>query len=485
MNIKMFQRGILSVGTVCLISCSVFISPALAKKDKNNFPADKSGMEQVSEAPLVGGEVVDARKSVLATISHHPQIKALQENRQAAEHDVSRARSGWLPRVDARGGIGYEQWSDETTRNRLGSQNSHSYYLRREGSVIFQQNLWDGLATWNRVEMGQATLDSVENRLIDNTEALSLDAIRAHIEIYRQRRIVALSERNVKNHRDILESQKQRQRLGASSLADVTQTESRLARAQSTLADNVSALEIAMANYKHLTGNQPTELLPVPIPAGSYPSLDAALASSRINNPKVKATLADIRSVDAQKELGKANFHPQIYIDGGPIYRWHAESSESVSWGNAVMLRVSWNLFDGLYDWYNLKGNKARLRQSRQSLLETYESLTEETESTWSQLISAHEQARFFTNAVEYSTQTRDMYLEQFNLGQRSLLDVLDSENELFSSSIQLVTAEQNEIAAQYRLLALGGELLKEFQIDRAEYIVNTDERAQREGVDD
>ena len=156
-----------------------------------------------------------------------------------------------------------------------------------------------------------------------------------------------------------------------------------------------------------------------------------------------------------------------------------------MSWGNAVMLRVSWNLFDGLYDWYNLKGNKARLRQSRQSLVETYESLTEETESTWSQLISAHEQARFFTNAVEYSTQTRDMYLEQFNLGQRSLLDVLDSENELFSSSIQLVTAEQNEIAAQYRLLALGGELLKEFQIDRAEYIVNTDERAQRENVDD
>lgn len=488
MNIKIFKKEALSILGMAVILGSICASPALAQKAKNGSPsAANESMEQIiADGPApVGGDIVDAKQSVMATIGHNPQIKALQENRQAAEHDVSRARSGWLPRIDARGGIGYEQWSDETTRNHLGSQGPRSYYVRREGSVILQQNLWDGLATWNRVEMGQATLDSVENRLIDNTEALSLDALRAHIEIYRQRRIVALSERNVQNHKDILESQQQRQRLGASSLADVTQTESRLARAQATLADSRSSLEIAMANYKYLTGKEAADLLPVPIPSGAYPSLDAALASARNNNPKIKATMADIRSVDAQKELGKANFHPQIYIDGGPVYRWHTESSETMSWGNAVMLRVSWNLFDGLYDWYNLKGNKARLRQARQGLVETYESLTEETESTWSQLISAHEQARFFTNAVEYSAQTRDMYLEQFNLGQRSLLDVLDSENELFSSSIQLVTAEQNEVAAQYRLLALGGELLKEFNIDRAQYMIDTDNRARNEGTDD
>lgn len=490
MNIKILKRETIAVLAVVFILGSAFISPALAKKTKNNFSDSKNVAERAIDpatepASMASGEIVGVKQSVVATIGHHPQIKALQENRQAAVHDVSRARSGWLPRIDARGGIGYEQWSDDVTRDHLGSQGPNGYYLRREGSVILQQSLWDGLATWYRVDMGQATLDSVESRLLDNTEALSLDAIRAHVEIYRQRRIVALSERNVQNHRDILESQQQRQRLGASSLADVTQTESRLARAQSTLADSRSNLEVAMANYKHLTGQTPAELLAVLGPAGAYPSLDAAMASARNNNPKIKAAMADIRSVDAQKELGKANFHPQIYIDGGPIYRWHAESSESLSWGNAIMLRVSWNLFDGLYDWYNLKGNKARLRQSRQLLVDTYESLAEETESTWSQLISAHEQARFFANAVEYSGQTRDMYLEQFNLGQRSLLDVLDSENELFNSSMQLVTAEQNKITAQYRLLALGGELLKEFEIDRAEYVVNTDLRAQREGVDD
>ena len=140
------------------------------------------------------------------------------------------------------------------------------------------------------------------------------------------------------------------------------------------------------------------------------------------------------------------------------------------------MLRGNWNLFNGGYDWFNVKGDKARARQSRQELSGLLDSLAEETTATWSQLVSAQEQARHFANAVQYSTKTRDMYLEQFNLGQRSLLDVLDSENELFSSSIQLVTAQQNVTAAKYRLLALGGDFLSAFNLDRTALAVKTDD---------
>jgi adhesin transport system outer membrane protein len=81
--------------------------------------------------------------------------------------------------------------------------------------------------------------------------------------------------------------------------------------------------------------------------------------------------------------------------------------------------------------------------------------------------VSAREQTKFFSIAVGNNTQTRDAYLQQFNIGQRSLLDVLDSENELYSSSLQLVTSRLNEIGAMYRLKALGGELIAAFGIDK------------------
>ncbi len=426
------------------------------------------------------------KDSVLSTISFNPDIKAFQEYRQAAVHDVSRARSGWLPRVDARAGWGYEQWSSKETRHHKQyghSQNDYDFYERGEASIVLQQTIWDGFATYSRYQIGTTRLDSATSRLLDNTEAASLDAVLAHIEIYRQRRLVSLSELNVQNHKDILASQEERQRLGASSVADVTQTRGRLARAQASLAETRSALEVALASYKRLTGKEAGELeAPYP-PDNAYPSMESVLADSVIKNPKVKALEADVKTAQATKELDKAPFHPQIYLEIGPAYTWQAQSSETYDWGTGIMLRGVWNLFNGFYDYYNVKGDLARMRQAKQQLSTQQENLSRETATTWSTLVSAREQAKFFAVAVDNNTQTRDSYLQQFNVGQRSLLDVLDSENELYSSSIQLVTARMNDIAAQYRLKALGGEMLLCMGIDRHTLNVDTDELAVRTGA--
>lgn len=427
-------------------------------------------------APAAAADFTSMRDTVKATVAFNPNVKAFQEYRQAAEHDLKRARSGWFPRVDARAGYGIEQWSDPTTRgNSRGSQDRRTYYGRSEASLTISQTIWDGLDTLNRVRIGKSRLDSADSRLFDNAEGLGLDAVLAHIEVYRQRRIVALAELNVKNHNSILASQYERHSSGASTLADVTQTQSRLARTEASLAESRSALEVAMANYKRLTGKEPGQVETPNSPVTAYPSLETALASCQTLNPKVEALKSDIRTADAQFQLDRAAFHPNIYLEAGPSYNWRTQSNTYDQGGMSVMLRANWNLFNGGYDYYNVKGNKARARQARHELTQQLDLLAEETEATWSELISAQEQAKFYANAVDYSTKTRDMYLEQFNVGQRSLLDVLDSENELFSSSIQLVTAQQNVIAAKYRLLTLGGSLLSTFGVDRGGLVEDTE----------
>lgn len=451
------------------LSAAVFFSAQAIAASRSNHA---SAVPQ----PLSMGPGASLRDTVAATVSYHPTIKAFQEYRQAAEFDLQRARSGWFPRLDARAGYGLDQWSTASSRSSARGRNENAFYERSELGLVISQTIWDGMATWNRVNIGESRLGSAESRLFDNAEGLALDAVLAHIEVYRQRRIVALAELNVKNHRNILSSQHARQRSGASTMADVTQTESRLARTQASLAESRSALEVAMANYKRLTGHEVAQLEPPTPPRDAYASLEMALASSQSGNLKIQASKYDLSAAEAQTELDKAPFHPQVYLEAGPAYNWHAQGDDSYNWGNAIMLRANWNLFNGGYDWFNVKGDKARARQSRQELAALQDQLAEETTATWSQLVSAREQARFYANAVQYSTRTRDMYLEQFNVGQRSLLDVLDSENELFSSSIQLVTAQQNVIAGQYRLLAVGGALLKNFDMEQATLAVETDQ---------
>ena len=419
-------------------------------------------------------EITTVKDSVTSTLAFNPNIKAFQEYRQATVHDLKRARSGWFPQVNARAGYGMEQWSDTVTRSH-GKQGRRDYYDRSEASLTVTQTIWDGMDTWNRYKIGKSRLESAESRLFDNAEALGLDAILAHIEIYRQRRIIALAELNVKNHQSILGSQRERKNSGAATEADVTQTQSRLARAEASLTESRLALEQAMANYKRLTGKVPGQIEPSAAPAAAYPSLEVAMAQSQTNNMKVRALRAGASTAESQSELDKAPFHPQIFLEAGPSYTYRTQSSLDDEGGMAIMLRANWNLFNGGYDWYNVKGSKARARQARQEVTVQLDALAEETENTWSELVSARELVKHFGNAVVYATKTRDMYLEQFNVGQRSLLDVLDSENELFSSSIQLVTAQQNVIAAQYRLIALGGDFLSSFQINRKALSITTD----------
>ena len=444
-----------------------------------------AGFSFATAADRTGAVAPDGsiKDTVLSTLYYTPDIKAFQEYRQAAEHDISRARSGWLPRVDARAGWGVEQWSSREIRQGLYKQNDHDFYERSEASLVLQQTIWDGLATYSRYQIGVTRLDSATARLLDNSEAAVLDALLSHLEVYRQRRLVALSELNVQNHKDILASQIERQRLGASSVADVTQTSGRLARAQASLVETQSALEIAMSQYKRLVGKDPGELESPYLPENPYPSLEAVLSDSQTVNPKVKALQADVETAKAQIKLDKSAFHPQIYLEVGPSYTWQAQGSQTYDWGTGVMLRATWNLFNGFYDYYNVKGNAARMRQAREQLHSQGNNLAQETSATWSSLISAQEQSKFFDVAVENSTATRDAYLQQFNVGQRSLLDVLDAENELYSFSIQLVTSRLNEVAAQYKLKALGGHLLPSMGFDSSLLNVNTDDYARAHDV--
>lgn len=430
----------------------------------------------VSEAKASG--LISLKDTVHKTLDYNPTVKAFQEYRQAAQHDLRRARSDWFPSVDARAGYGAERWNDQSSRSGLpGTRDSNTYYDRSMVSATVSQIIWDGMATWNRVSLSEHRLDSAEKRLFDNAEALSLDGILAHIEVYRQNRLLSLAELNVNNHKRILASQYERQRSGASTMADVTQTQSRLARTQASYTETQSALEVSQSNYKRLTGFAVTPLdIDTPIlPDQTFASLEEALAKSQSGNLKIMAMQSDVEAAQSQVELDKSAFHPTVTLDFTQDYNWRVQGSDTYQWGNSLMLNVNWNLFRGGYDWFNVKGDRARARQSKNELTAQMDAISEETSATWSQLISATEQEKFFADAVEFSTRTRDMYLEQFNVGQRSLLDVLDAENEVYTSAIQLVTSQQNIIAAQYRLLALAGGLLANFDINRNELAIQTD----------
>ena len=401
--------------------------------------------------------------SVAATLERSPRLAAIKANRDSVVQDREQVSGEYLPQVDLALGYGTDSHSDVGTRAR---DEEHEFDERTEASIILIQPLYHGGDIQRRVSVETERQASAEMRVMDNAEALALDAIIAHLNVWRQRELFALTDRNAEAHREILAQVEERTQTGAGSIADVIQIKGRLALILSSRAGILADQASAEANYQRLTGIHPGKLqLPTKFQRLLPDGQDTIITSARQNNPKLAALSADIKAAAQEVEVRKAGFLPRINFEMSSTYREGEESNISYTHNNAIMVRARWNLYNGGSDVAARESAAARKRQIAANRQDQYELLVEEIDATWNQHLSAQAQSESYAEAVSFNDQTRSAYAEQFVVGQRSLLDLLDAENEYFQSAARLLTTQINEMIAVYRLLALSGELLGKLDI--------------------
>ena len=413
---------------------------------------------------LAQDTTVKLSDTVTTALEYSPRLQVLQANQDAVGFERDRAYGGYLPQVDVAFGYGAEAHSDTITR---ANGNEHNFYDRLEGSIRLSQLLYDGKETRSLVEIEDAKMVSAGYRTFDNAEAIALDSIIAHMEVYRQRELVALAEENVNDHLEILDKLEERQEGGAGSIADVDQTKARLARANASLAEIQSKLKSAEANYQRYVGKLAGDVEFFTIPSTIVPaSLDEAVQQTAEHNPKTLALTANVEEADRRIELSKSNFLPKVHAELSSTYEDQIESSETYEHNNQAMMRLRWNIFNGHSDVADRKAAMARKLQAGHHRDDQRDMVVEETRTTWAELESSRKQMVNFSEALDYNQKTLDSYVKQFIVGQRTLLDVLDAHNEKFQSAGLLVTAKTNEVIAVERLLALTGKLNESLQID-------------------
>ena len=412
----------------------------------------------MSSFPLYAKEV-SLHQSVEQTLNYSPRLQMLKHNQAAVKYELEQSKRGYLPSVDMILGYGTDQYSDRSTRVTGSDPGNEDWDIRGEASLSLTQKLYDGGETKSRIAIRRAIVDSVDYRTFDNTQSIALDAIVAHMNVYRQRELLRLAETNVANHKSILDSLNRLQEGGIGSIADVTQVQGRLSRAQASLYATQAEVAVAEANYLRVTGQQADDVLFATVPDNVPVSLEDSLAATEHGNPKVLALTADINEADARVNLAKSSYQPKLNLELASSYDDQTQGDPSWVFANEAMVRMRWNLFNGGQDKYGIHAASSRKLQSRSSRDEQLIDVLEQTSVTWAQYQSAMQQIETYGQAVKYNGETLDSYLKQFNVAQRSLLDVLDAENEYFQSSGQLITACTNKIIAAYRLLALNGNL--------------------------
>ncbi|MBQ9452702.1 MAG: TolC family outer membrane protein [Desulfovibrio sp.] len=414
--------------------------------------------------PPLPDQPVSVQDTVYGVLRSHRNLRGMQENREVLEHELRRAQAGFGPRVDVTGRGGLSQYSDASTR----SQNLDDRMYGYVGiSAQLVQPIWDGFATRSRVRSAKSTLESQKYRVFDTATSLSLDGIIAHIDLLRRKAIYKLAESNVAHHKELVGQAEDRAALGADTAADVTQAQSRLQRALSSLSEAKAALRVAEDTYTRLTGMPASSRLdPVTMPPQLFPNVKSVMDLAEKFNPKLAAYLQDIRAARANRELADASFAPQLNLEAGPNYSNRGGGTDRWIYSFDVLGVVRWNIFNSGADVAEHKAASARMRQARQVMRNYADDLKLDVESTWTNYQAAQEQYNHYAKAVEYNKYTCAAYIEQFQIGKRSILDVLDAQNELYNSSTQAETARGNILVGAYRLSALTGNMLSEMSID-------------------
>lgn len=389
----------------------------------------------------------------------HPEIQAGVNSRLAADQQLRAAQGGYLPSVDLTAGYGREGADNPTTRG----EGDHWRTMNRgESALSLRQMVFDGFATSSEVGRQKATVNSRAYALLGTAERTGLEVAQVYTDVLRRQEMVRLAEENLKSHQRIYDQISLRSARGVGRLADQDQAEARLAQARNNLLTEQTNLADARTNYLSVVGAEPLELSePAGLPGLLPQDLQDARRQLLENSPILRSAESDVAAAEKQYEAAKAPFYPRFdaELSRNADNNLSGDPGHNNDW--QAMLRMRYNLFAGGSNKAELQSKSYLANQALDVRNNALRQLNEELGLAWNALANARDQLPIARQYVDYSSRVREAYQKQFSIGERTLLDLLDSENELFNASRRLVDLRYTELFTQYRVKATLGELLK------------------------
>lgn len=404
-------------------------------------------------APAYGQSLTEAVQQTLQT---NPDVLIDASKRLSTDEALKGARGGYFPKVDLLLGAGSERSNNSSTGG------VDRTLARHEGSLTLTQMLFDGFGVSSEVNRNRARVTSAAHKLAGTSEQVALQAIEAYLEVLRQRELVELTRSNLDAHDRTQDQIKIRAESGVGRKADFEQIQARsgLARANFTAAE--ANLRDAETDFLRVVGATPADLsMPNPPESSALPaSMEDAVQQAFDNNPTLKSAMADIEAAEAQNKAAQSFMYPRFDLELGAAQN---EDIDGVLGGNDeqyAMVRMRYNLFKGGSDKARVNETAQLSNEAREIARRTRQQLEQSTRLSWNAMVSASERLPSLKQHADASLATRDAYTKQFSIGQRTLLDMLDSENEHFTASSNYVTGKYVETFARYRVLADMGQLL-------------------------
>ena len=435
----------------------------------NAQSAKKSNIEQTISAEPKAAATAQADDSVLTLdqvvktiLNENPSLKATEFNYLQVGKDLKIAKNAYYPTLDAAARVGYERKRlDDGISTRRGDGRVSG------ASLTLVENLYNGGADKNRINSQSARLDSAAYTVAQAADRLTLSAANAYLQVLQTKRILDIEEENVKSHEEIYNQIKDRAASGYGVASEERQAGSRYTLAQSNYVAAKNNYEDALSTFEKLYGRKVAAknlVMPefnLPLPSTKEAVYDKAV----LCNPTLLVQRSNIGMAESVVKEKNAPFLPKLdlvvsgaYDHSNVLYDDYEEQTFD------ALLRLNYNLYNKGNDKLDKEKSQLAVQQEQQTMDNLVRELKESLEFSWQNYVLNQEKMGYLNQHVEYSKATLDAYQDEFRIGRRDLINLLDAENEYNTALKEIATTETALSYAKYRLLDNMGMVSDSFE---------------------
>ncbi|MDD3009539.1 MAG: TolC family outer membrane protein [Arcobacter sp.] len=387
-------------------------------------------------------------EAVQSSLNTNPKIQQRISDYHAVKYDVDKAYSGYKPSVDLNAAIGPERTNQK-------SPNDESYNnTNKESSLVLTQNIFRGFNTEYTLEEQKSRVKTSQYYIMQEANFIVLNTIDKYLSVLKNKKLLDLELQNVNTHERIYKMIDEKISTGYGKRADLEQSESRKIQSYSNYLAQQNNYQDSIINFERMYGQiilAESMILPSKqlLPSDDLSELvELALTY----NPTLQVENSNIKTQKAKYNKENSSFYPSVDLEVSTNYQKDSDINDEEN-NYKALLKFKYNLYNGGTDEANRLQNLQIVKSQQYSLNEQELAVVEKVKLAWMTYQYSQARIKCLELYAKLSKKTAESYAEEYHLGRRTSLDLLNVELEYTNAQKELIKTEFEYLYSIYRLL--------------------------------
>ena len=398
------------------------------------------------------------KTTVNEVLSTNPILLERLKNYNAVKEDITIAKSDYYPKLDLSLGIGYEKTNKDTPD--LGKQSfNYSVY---QNSLKYTQNIFKGFETTYRVKQQKSRTTAAAYNYIEKVNDTSFRMVDIYLQVMKNKELLETEKANIKINTEIFIKVQKLYDAGLTTLSEVNKIESSLSLAKSNLVVQENTLLDVQYNLHRVLGRElkASDMIKPSLNITFPSSMDEATQFAMKNNPSLLVSNYNVKLAQDTYKESQSSFYPSFDIEISQAVNKNLSGIQGTDNRFRAMTYLKYNFFNGFADKATMQKNVSSIYQEVELKNELRREVIEGLRLSWAANEKLSEQLLHLIEYKKFSLKTLTLYTKEYDLGRRSLLDLLSAQNDYIGSKSQIINTKYSILFAKYRILDAMGLLV-------------------------